>query len=69
MWRASSVKVESHSPPETGTGSLLMKPNKKTLSLRELGASLGISHVAARKLVLRGMPRLALYWFLRRHSD
>lgn len=46
-----------------------MKPNKKTLSLRELGAGLDISHVAARKLVLRGMPRLALYWFLRRHSD
>lgn len=34
-----------------------MKPNKKHLSLRELGAGLGISHVAARKLVLRGMPR------------
>ena len=34
-----------------------MKPNKNQLSLRELGAGLGISHVAARKLVLRGMPR------------
>lgn len=34
-----------------------MNPNKKPLSLRELGAGLGISHVAARKLVLRGMPR------------
>lgn len=37
-----------------------MKPNKNQLSLRELGAGLGISHVAARKLVLRGMPRYNL---------
>jgi hypothetical protein len=37
-----------------------MKPNKNQLSLRELGAGLGISHVAARKLVLRGMPRYAV---------
>jgi hypothetical protein len=34
-----------------------MKHKQKHLSLRELGAGLGISHVAARKLVLRGMPR------------
>jgi len=32
----------------------------KYLSYRELGAGLGISHVAARKLVLRGMPRYNL---------
>jgi hypothetical protein len=33
-----------------------MPTETKHLSYRQLGAGLGISHVAARKLVLRGMP-------------